>query len=68
MTDLESVAANQLEGELAELSEVVPGQLSLLVVECEGLSGHNPVRSGALVLKPEHVLLDLGVPVARILN
>ena len=68
MTNLESVATNELEGELAELPEVVPGQLALLVVEGEGLGGHNPVRSGALVLEPEHVLLDLGVPEARILN
>ena len=45
MTNLESVATNELEGELAELPEVVPGQLSLLVVEGEGLSGHNPVRT-----------------------
>ena len=66
LTDLKSVAANQLEGELTELPEVVPGQLALLVVEGEGLGGHNPVRSGALVLEPEHVLLDLGVPEARI--
>ena len=68
LTHLESVAANKLEGELAELPEVVPGQLSLFVVEGEGLSGHNPVRSGALVLEPKHVLLDLRVPKTRILS
>ena len=68
MTNLESVAANKLEGELAELPEVVPGQLALLVIEGKGLGRHNSIRSGALVLEPEHVLLDLRVPKTRILS
>ena len=61
ITYLEPVASDELEGELAELPEVVPGQFPLLVVEGERLGGHDPVRGRALVLEPEHVLLDLGV-------
>ena len=61
ITYLEPVASDELEGELAELPEVVPGQLPLLVVEGERLGGHDPVRGRALVLEPEHVFLDLRV-------
>ena len=58
---LEPVASDELEWQLTELPEVVPRELALLIVEGEGLGGHDPVRGGALVLQPEHVLLHLRV-------
>ena len=48
ITYLEHVASDELEGELAELPQVVAGHGPLLVVEGQRLGRHDPVRGGVL--------------------
>ena len=57
-----SVAANQLEGKLTELPEVVSRHSARVgFIESQWLGGNLTVSRGVFSLQFEHVLLDLSV-------